>query len=269
MNTAPGNILLGADARFATLDPATAAWVTATAMADNTLISNINAFQVATKDLVADANKVALYPMLTDKASNTDRLEQFKFNFYNPVNSNAAFRLVYSGTITAATNSIQGNGVNGFANTFMNPSVNFSSGNFCIFFNSRTTTTSSPVGDFGALEGGSNPGLFAGIRTSSTSAFGANGDVNVALGAVGNASGFWLIKRVGTTVTIKHNNVTIYTYTTNTNIINRVLYLLALNIAGTASSFSNKQYGLFGFYNVGTSDANDTTIYNSAITFLP
>ena len=51
---------------------------------------------------------------------------QRKYNFYNPVDSNAAFRLTFNGGNTFTNFAIQGNGVNGYCNTFWIPNSNAS-----------------------------------------------------------------------------------------------------------------------------------------------
>lgn len=50
--------------------------------------------------------------------------DQRKWNFWNPVDSDAAFRLTYSGGISFTNFAIVGNGVNGFTNTHWTPSAN-------------------------------------------------------------------------------------------------------------------------------------------------
>lgn len=246
------------------LDPTTAAWVTATAMTDGTIINAANTYRLATKDLVSDANKIAAYLLATDKASNTDRLEQFKFNFYNAVNSDAAKRLTYSGTITATPQGMQGNGANGFANTFCNPSTDFSGTDCCLFFYSRTVSTASGTGDFGCLNSGGTGGIYSSVRTHAVSVFNINGNQNTITG-VTNSGGFFLVKRVGNTVTLKRNNVVVGTYTSTTLIVNIVMYLMSVNINGTASVFSPKQYTHYEFWNVGTNDSQDTAIFNAVL----
>jgi len=57
----------------------------------------------------------ALYPMLGASASSC------KFNSIDPRDLDAAYRLSFLGGWTFSANGIQGNGVNGTANTFLNP----------------------------------------------------------------------------------------------------------------------------------------------------
>jgi hypothetical protein len=60
----------------------------------------------------------AIYPFVGGSAS------AHKFNLKNPADTNAAFRLTFSGGWTHAATGATPNGVNAFANTFWTPSVN-------------------------------------------------------------------------------------------------------------------------------------------------
>lgn len=66
---------------------------------------------------------------------------QFKYNLVNPVDSDAAFRLVFNGGWTHSANGAQGNGVNGWANTYINAQTNLTNGNFHLSSYSRTNLT--------------------------------------------------------------------------------------------------------------------------------
>jgi hypothetical protein len=66
---------------------------------------------------------------------------QFKFNLVNPVNSDAAFRLVFNGGWTHSSNGATPNGTNGYANTNLNQSANLAPSNNHISFYSRTSVT--------------------------------------------------------------------------------------------------------------------------------
>jgi hypothetical protein len=74
----------------------------------------------------------ALYPFIGGTAS------QHKFNLKNPLDTDAAFRLVFFGGVTHDSNGITGNGTNGYFNTFVNPSINLQLNNTSIWAYSRT-----------------------------------------------------------------------------------------------------------------------------------
>jgi hypothetical protein len=49
--------------------------------------------------------------------------DQRKYNVYNPIDSNSAFRLTFNGGNTFTNFAIKGNGVNGYCNTFWIPAI--------------------------------------------------------------------------------------------------------------------------------------------------
>lgn len=190
-----------------------------------------------------------------------------KWNMFNAVDSDAAKRLVFSGTITHDSNGMQGNGTNGVADTFINPSID-STNDFTMWHYSRTATTStSNRCDAGIITGGSNPGVYMGMQTHATGGTAVNSNINTGVGALANVSGLFIVKRVGNTITVKRNDVVIQTYTApNLSLQNGKIRLMAsMLLPASFINYSNKQYTDFGFLNIGTSDAQDTAIFNAVV----
>jgi hypothetical protein len=77
----------------------------------------------------------AIYPIVGGTATS------HKFNLKNALDTDAAFRLVFAGGLTHSSNGILGNGTNGWANTFLNPSIIFPSGFASMGFYNRTAIT--------------------------------------------------------------------------------------------------------------------------------
>lgn len=97
------------------LDAETAAGVILTknqANAINQLVLDLKAANIWSK-------MKAIYPIIGGSATS------HKFNLKNPLNTDAAFRLVFSGGVTHTSNGIYGNGTNGFADTFLFPGISF------------------------------------------------------------------------------------------------------------------------------------------------
>lgn len=82
----------------------------------NTLINGLKANNLWAK-------MKAVYPFVTDKTLQADMAAQMKFNLVNPQDSDAAFRLAFSGGWTYSTNGAQPNGTNGYADTKFIPST--------------------------------------------------------------------------------------------------------------------------------------------------
>ena len=102
-------------------DPDADAFIAATGITDATQKSAINTLVVDLKGYSLWSKMDPIYPMVGGTATT------HKFNLKNPLDTNAAFRLVFSGGGTHSVNGYQTNGVNAFAETYYNPSVNLTS----------------------------------------------------------------------------------------------------------------------------------------------
>jgi hypothetical protein len=81
---------------------------------------------------------LAFYPYIGGTAT------AHKFNAVNPLDTNAAFRAQFFGSVTHSATGVQGNGVNGYANTFFNDAtVGVDRNNFGITMYSRTANVGS------------------------------------------------------------------------------------------------------------------------------
>jgi hypothetical protein len=67
---------------------------------------------------------------------------QFKFNLVNPVDSDAAFRLVFNGGWTHSSNGATPNGTNGYADTKLNATGNLTNNNMHLSYYARNYTAS-------------------------------------------------------------------------------------------------------------------------------
>jgi hypothetical protein len=94
----------------------TNSFLTASAISDATIRGGLNTFDIGLISNSLDTKMVAVYPMVGGTAST------HKFNFMNAVDSDAAFRLTFSGTWTHTSSGAKGNGVNNYARTFCVPS---------------------------------------------------------------------------------------------------------------------------------------------------
>jgi len=99
----------------------------------------INDVQTGFVDFDTPSNSIlkACYPFVGGTA------DRHKINLINPADTDAAFRLHYSGTITHDEKGFKGNGTNGFADTHFVPSAHMGilSGGIDVFLNSGTLRT--------------------------------------------------------------------------------------------------------------------------------
>lgn len=84
----------------------------------------------------------AIYPFVGSTATSQ------KFNLKNPLDTNAAFRLNFIGGGTHSSNGYQPNGINAYADTFLNGTLNLTANNSHISFYSRTNVDNIAM-DFG------------------------------------------------------------------------------------------------------------------------
>lgn len=119
----------------------------------NQLVLDLKAASIWTK-------MKALYPVVGGTAT------AHKFNLKNPLDTNAAFRLIFSGGWTHSATGMLPNGINGYANTFLVPSVVTTLNNIHISYYSRSNTPQVNDLPIGVCDGfGINYTLIA-IRTT-------------------------------------------------------------------------------------------------------
>lgn len=97
----------------------TSDFIAATGISNNTIIAALTALEsdLTTAGLIdysTPANNVikAMYPIVGGSAAT------HKYNFLNPVDTDAAYRIAWSGTITHDADGVQGDGASGTGNTF-------------------------------------------------------------------------------------------------------------------------------------------------------
>ena len=120
---------------FVSFDPDAQAFITAAGITDpiqqnaiNQLVLDLKAYSIWTKFK-------AIYPMVGGTAVT------HKFNLKNPLDTDAAFRLVFSGGWVHSNTGALPNGTNAWANTFFNPLTSFNSQNDShISYYSRTNS---------------------------------------------------------------------------------------------------------------------------------
>ena len=117
----------------------TAAFAAATGITDTTILNALNTFDTGLISNGLDTKMKALYPFVGGTAAT------HKYNFMDARDLDAAFRLQFNGGWVHSSTGAAPNGVNGFAETYLNPSTAFSDfkNNSHLLIYSRTQT---PVG---------------------------------------------------------------------------------------------------------------------------
>ena len=120
-------------------DAATTAFLSATAITDATITSAIDTLVVDLKAYGIWSKMKAIYPFVGGTATT------HKYNLINPTDSDAAFRLAFTGGWTHSANGVTPNGTNGYADTFLTPSTTLSLNSTHLSLYSRTNVIENGI----------------------------------------------------------------------------------------------------------------------------
>jgi hypothetical protein len=224
------------------------------ATAVNTLVVNLKAANVWTK-------MKAIYPMVGGTATSC------KWNLKNPVDSNAAYRLVFSGGATFSSNGVQFNGTNAYADTFFIPSVNGTLNSSHISYYSRTNSNGTEV-EMGTNISGAVPVSILEIRTAGVTYSAINSGASYTTFTDANSLGFYTGNRTASNVIKLHKNASIVASgtTASTSQSTNSFTIGALN-QGTGRSFYTTKQCAFASIGDGLTDAEALAFYNAVQTF--
>jgi hypothetical protein len=229
------------NARYGGLDPDAQAFLTAAGITDATQQAAINTLVLDLKANSLWSLLYTFYPIVGGTATS------HKFNLVNPLDTDGANRLLFSGGITHNANGITGNGTNGFANTYLNPN-SFGLDSFCNFLYSRTDSNVNKY-DMGCFSSSTTP---PNCQTQMQIRF-----VDLFFGAINqddpqtqaniDSRGFFAISRINATQEIKNirgNNTTYSKVSKAKPSLNQ--YLMAVNFNGSGFGYSARNYSVFG-----------------------
>ena len=110
------------------LDTDVVNFLTATGIVDTGIITALNDFILDVKSNGLYSRIKAMYVFLGGTSFT------HKFNFINPLDTNAAFRLVFSYGFTHSSSGIAPNGTTSFAQTFLVPNTELTNSSGHLFF---------------------------------------------------------------------------------------------------------------------------------------
>jgi hypothetical protein len=248
--------------KAAALDPDAQAFITAAAITNPTQQAAINTLVVDLKGYNVWSKMKALYPFVTDKTVEADIKSQMKFNLKDPRDLDVAFRLTWNGGGSWTANGYQPNGINGFANTFLQQSLINSNGHLSYY--SRTLAVGVQI-EMGCWDGTSFP-LFI-LRPSANFVFGNNA---LSFTTTTDARGFWLgTKRANNDREIYKNNISESTNTTNdANASKNInIYIGARNINNFSIDFPSNKQTAFSSIGDGLTDTEAANFYTAVQAF--
>lgn len=120
----------------ASFDPDAQAFITAAGITNATQQTAINNLVIGLKADGLWTKMKAIYPFVGGDATS------HKFNLKNPLDTNAAFRLVFNGGWTHSANGATPNGTNAWANSFLTPSTSLTINNTHLSVYSRSSSGS-------------------------------------------------------------------------------------------------------------------------------
>ena len=189
---------------------------------------------------------------------------QFKYNLVNPIDSDAAFRLVFNGGWTMSNQGATPNGTNAWGDTKLpNNTMSQNSMTMCTYLRTDTLLT---TGDLGVWSGGFGSiiysrdglGFFTGINNSTTT--------NRVSVLNSNSLGFFLNKRTSATEIVLQKNATQTTLASNSQNLLTSNFIIGRTGDYTAGEYSNRQTAFVGIGD-GISNSEATALYNAVQTF--
>jgi len=207
----------------------------------------------------------AFYPMLGGNSAGC------KFNGKNPVDSNAAYRLSFTGGWTFNSSGATSNGTNAYSNTFFYPSgTTLGNQHLSVYLGNNNAPSGSGKAYIGSSDSNGSyfvigqdgaPEWFYGVSTNGGSSPGGTPSTQGLLlaSATGSTS-------ASTSIAL-YRNGSIVTNTNQNSVVDRLsVYLGAFNNDGTASQFYNNQYR-FSTLGLGLTAAQVSTLSTIINTF--
>jgi hypothetical protein len=231
----------------------TNSFLTASAISDATIRGALNTLDVGLISNSLDTKIQTIYPFVGGTAST------HKFNFMNPADTDAAFRLTFNGTWIHSSTGAKPNGTNAFARTFYVPNVSSTQNSHHIAYYSRTNSNGTEVELGGAS---STSGSLLEIRTAGTTYVRVNSGATYATFVDANSLGLYIGSRiVSNQVKGYKNNTLAVTSTVNSAALStREYYLAALNDSGTTMFYSTKECALASI-GLGLTDTDASNYY--------
>jgi hypothetical protein len=244
-------------------DPDAQAFITAAGLTDNTQKSAINTLVLSLK-----ANNIwqkfkAIYPFVGGTATT------HKFNLINPADTNAAFRLVFSGGWTHSSTGATPNGINAYADTFLVPNTILTQNSTHVSYYSRINSNLTEI-EVGASNGpnAADDKLVLEIRTSGVTYYNINSTTTYISHADTDSKAFYIGNRTASNVVNGwRNSSKLATGTTaSTTPSTAKVYLGAFNRVGSVVFYSTKQCA-FASIGDGLTDSEAANFYTAVQNF--
>ena len=192
-----------------------------------------------------------------------------KWNLKDPQDTNAAFRLVFSGGWTHSATGAKPNGTNAYADTFLNPGTSILQNSSHISYYSRTQSigTEVEIGSATGLNAG-DAGTLIEVRTSGTTYYRINSGTNYISFNDSDSRAFYIANRTASNVVNGWRNSTkaITGATASTGLSTRTFWLGALNSQAIGQFYSIKECA-FASIGDGLKDVEAVNFYTAVQAF--
>jgi hypothetical protein len=235
------------------------AFVTNAGIVDQVEANAVNNLVIGMKADGIWSKMKAIYPFVGGTAST------HKFNLKNPLDTDAAFRLVFFGGTTHSSNGISF-ATNGYADTKLNTTTNSTNTNYHQSFYSRTVGGNNSWVDMGNWQSGVRIN-FIQIANASNALDAYIFDTNATSFPTTNGQGFYCASRNGTSKKTYRNGVTLTNQTsTSGGNINHNVFIGAVNLNGSASNYITRNCA-FSSIGEGLTDTEATNLNTRVQTF--
>ena len=241
-------------------DPDAQAFFTASGLTGTTNLTAVNNLVVALKGYGIWTKMKAIYPMVGGTAA------LHKWNLKDPQDTNAAFRLVFSGGWTHSSTGALPNGTNAWANTYLDSATIGSTGSLGYY--SRTNFLTSAINiDIGYLRPTPDSYSDLQIEGHANYQFRYNNDGAVVTNAIiTDTRGFFFGSRTTNHISYR-NGVQLNSYNLVANqIANIPFYIGASNFYNTATYFANRECA-FASLGIGLNATEAANFYTAVQAF--
>lgn len=209
-------------------------------------------------------NLTTYQPVLAANNYATNVAAQMKFNLVNPQDTDAAFRLAFSGGWTYSTNGAQPNGTNGYADTKLVPSTQFTAGNNSsgVYIRTENTNSGALIGTQSGGNASTRNWLFVRYDGTNYHEIRNNTSSTTSTTSPATSQGFWINNRPTTSLQkLFRNGLSIASGSIAEASFSTVPFFISCqNSNGTAAEYSNRQLA-FAHIGEGLSDAEALALY--------
>lgn len=245
---------------FGGYDADALAFFTATGITDTSIKNCVNTFVLDLKAAGIWAKMKAIYPFVGGTATT------HKFNLKNPADTDAAFRLTFSGGWTHSSTGALPNGSTGYANSHFNPSTDVTISSFSFGFYSRTNNLSGVQVEIGSYTLGTDATAQLAAYVGGFAYCQPNSGGNLFRIPQTRSDGFYLGSRTDSSNHYFQRNAT-QTFATEINKApSHALYIGARNSTGTTQYYSSRELAL-AFLGDGLSTSEGSSLYTIVNTF--